>query len=99
MSSKISPSRVSQKKKKLLYASTNHVSSTDWPQEETEQAASGTTANGSTVHLWEESWDDDNDAEDFAKQLQYVMETCCWMNANEYITNREEVKKVEAAAH
>ena len=43
----------------------------DWPQEETEQAA-GTTANGGTVHLWEESWDDDDAAEDFSKQLKCV---------------------------
>ncbi|KAK1150199.1 26S proteasome complex subunit [Aspergillus melleus] len=37
----------------------------DWPQEETEQAA-----NGANSHLWEESWDDDDAAEDFSKQLQ-----------------------------
>ncbi|BDD54789.1 hypothetical protein MPDQ_006674 [Monascus purpureus] len=37
----------------------------DWPQEEAEQAA-----NGNTVHLWEESWDDDDAAEDFSKQLK-----------------------------
>ena len=41
----------------------------DWSIEDTEQGTSG-ESNGSTVHLWEESWDDDNDAEDFAKQLQ-----------------------------
>ncbi|KAF7163658.1 hypothetical protein CNMCM5623_008464 [Aspergillus felis] len=38
----------------------------DWPQEETEQA------NGNNDHLWEESWDDDDAAEDFSKQLKYV---------------------------
>jgi 26 proteasome complex subunit DSS1 len=35
----------------------------DWPEEETE-AASG------NVHLWEESWDDDDTSEDFAKVLK-----------------------------
>ncbi|RAL11460.1 proteasome regulatory particle lid subunit SEM1 [Aspergillus homomorphus CBS 101889] len=39
----------------------------DWPQDETEQ---GTTANGTDAHLWEESWDDDDAAEDFSKQLK-----------------------------
>ncbi|KAF9892553.1 hypothetical protein FE257_001662 [Aspergillus nanangensis] len=37
----------------------------DWSQEETEQAANGTNS-----HLWEESWDDDDAAEDFSKQLK-----------------------------
>ncbi|KAJ5794169.1 hypothetical protein N7457_000768 [Penicillium paradoxum] len=41
----------------------------DWPQEEAEQT-SGSTANGGSEHLWEESWDDDDAAEDFSKQLQ-----------------------------
>ncbi|OOG01059.1 hypothetical protein ASPCADRAFT_815 [Aspergillus carbonarius ITEM 5010] len=41
----------------------------DWPQEETEQ---GSAANGASAHLWEESWDDDDAAEDFSKQLKYV---------------------------
>ncbi|KAG2415523.1 hypothetical protein HFD88_006714 [Aspergillus terreus] len=41
----------------------------DWPQEETEQAA-----NGTNVHLWEESWDDDDAAEDFSKQLKEELE-------------------------
>ncbi|KAL1853055.1 26S proteasome complex subunit [Paecilomyces lecythidis] len=40
----------------------------DWPQEETEQGS--TTANGASVHLWEESWDDDDASEDFSKQLE-----------------------------
>ncbi|KAF4165771.1 hypothetical protein CNMCM6936_007390 [Aspergillus lentulus] len=43
----------------------------DWPQEETEQA------NGNNVHLWEESWDDDDAAEDFSKQLKYVCPRRC----------------------
>jgi 26 proteasome complex subunit DSS1 len=43
----------------------------DWPQEEAEQTA-GSTANGGSEHLWEESWDDDDAAEDFSKQLQCV---------------------------
>ncbi|KAI9371205.1 DSS1/SEM1 family-domain-containing protein [Aspergillus egyptiacus] len=38
----------------------------DWSENETEQA----TANGNNVHLWEESWDDDDAAEDFSKQLK-----------------------------
>ncbi|KAL2817813.1 DSS1/SEM1 family-domain-containing protein [Aspergillus granulosus] len=38
----------------------------DWPENETEQS----TANGNNVHLWEESWDDDDAAEDFSKQLK-----------------------------
>ncbi|PLB39974.1 DSS1/SEM1 family-domain-containing protein [Aspergillus taichungensis] len=38
----------------------------DWPQEESEQAG----ANGTENHLWEESWDDDDAAEDFSKQLK-----------------------------
>ncbi|KAL4879533.1 hypothetical protein BJY04DRAFT_193679 [Aspergillus karnatakaensis] len=41
----------------------------DWSENETEQA-SGSTANGNNVHLWEESWDDDDAAEDFSKQLK-----------------------------
>jgi 26 proteasome complex subunit DSS1 len=41
----------------------------DWPQEEAEQS-SGSTANGGSEHLWEESWDDDDAADDFSKQLQ-----------------------------
>jgi 26 proteasome complex subunit DSS1 len=43
----------------------------DWPQEEAEQTA-GSTANGGSEHLWEKSWDDDDAAEDFSKQLQCV---------------------------
>ncbi|PYH90315.1 hypothetical protein BO71DRAFT_402318 [Aspergillus ellipticus CBS 707.79] len=40
----------------------------DWPQEETEHGAAA--ANGTNNHLWEESWDDDDAAEDFSKQLK-----------------------------
>ncbi|RAH42140.1 proteasome regulatory particle lid subunit SEM1 [Aspergillus brunneoviolaceus CBS 621.78] len=40
----------------------------DWPQDETEQGTA--TANGTDAHLWEESWDDDDAAEDFSKQLK-----------------------------
>lgn len=39
------------------------MSDTDWAQEDTE-VPSGTT------HLWEESWDDDDENEDFSKQLR-----------------------------
>ncbi|KAJ5939602.1 hypothetical protein N7466_002736 [Penicillium verhagenii] len=38
----------------------------DWSQEEAEQS----TANEGNEHLWEESWDDDDAAEDFSKQLK-----------------------------
>ncbi|KAJ5279867.1 hypothetical protein N7478_005239 [Penicillium angulare] len=38
----------------------------DWSQEDAEQSA----ANGGNEHLWEESWDDDDAAEDFSKQLK-----------------------------
>lgn len=37
----------------------------DWTQEDTEVP-------GGTTHLWEESWDDDDEDEDFAKQLRYA---------------------------
>lgn len=37
----------------------------DWAQEDTEVP-------GGTTHLWEESWDDDDQNEDFSKQLKYV---------------------------
>ncbi|KAB8210485.1 DSS1/SEM1 family-domain-containing protein [Aspergillus parasiticus] len=40
----------------------------DWSQEETEQASG--SANSANSHLWEESWDDDDAAEDFSKQLK-----------------------------
>lgn len=46
------------------------VRAADWPQEEAEQSA-----NGGNEHLWEESWDDDDAAEDFSKQLKYVSPT------------------------
>ncbi|KAH8693179.1 hypothetical protein BGW36DRAFT_430917 [Talaromyces proteolyticus] len=42
----------------------------DWPQEETEQGQGSTTTNGAKTHLWEESWDDDDENEDFSKQLK-----------------------------
>ncbi|CRG85105.1 hypothetical protein PISL3812_02238 [Talaromyces islandicus] len=43
----------------------------DWQQEETEQAQGSTTStNGANTHLWEESWDDDDESEDFSKQLK-----------------------------
>lgn len=35
----------------------------DWTQEDTEVP-------GGTTHLWEESWDDDDENEDFSKQLK-----------------------------
>jgi 26 proteasome complex subunit DSS1 len=38
---------------------------TDWAQEDTEVP-------GGTTHLWEESWDDDDENEDFSKQLKCV---------------------------
>lgn len=47
----------------------------DWPQEEAEQPSG--SANGNDVHLWEESWDDDDAAEDFSKQLKCVPSPLC----------------------
>jgi 26 proteasome complex subunit DSS1 len=38
----------------------------DWPAEETEAA----TGSGTTQHLWEESWDDDDTSDDFSSQLR-----------------------------
>jgi len=35
----------------------------DWSQEDTEVP-------GGSTHLWEESWDDDDENEDFSKQLK-----------------------------
>jgi len=35
----------------------------DWTQEDTEVP-------GGTTHMWEESWDDDDENEDFSKQLK-----------------------------
>lgn len=43
----------------------------DWDQEEAEKP-SGSAANGNNEHLWEESWDDDDAAEDFSNQLKCV---------------------------
>ncbi|KAI1320862.1 DSS1/SEM1 family-domain-containing protein [Xylariaceae sp. FL0255] len=42
----------------------------DWPAEETESAAQTATGNGTTSHLWEESWDDDDTSDDFSAQLR-----------------------------
>ena len=45
----------------------------DWPDEETEAATAG-AAGEANAHLWEESWDDDDDAsEEFSKQLKCVV--------------------------
>jgi hypothetical protein len=41
---------------------------TDWEAEETEAAG----GSGTTQHLWEESWDDDDTSDDFSAQLKYV---------------------------
>ncbi|KAK5140975.1 DSS1/SEM1 family-domain-containing protein [Cryomyces antarcticus] len=40
----------------------------DFPVEDWTQDAAGPPAG--TTHLWEESWDDDDTSEDFAKQLK-----------------------------
>jgi len=40
----------------------------DWTEQETEAAGNG----GTTQHLWEESWDDDDTSDDFSAQLKYV---------------------------
>ncbi|RMJ21918.1 proteasome complex subunit Sem1 [Aspergillus sp. HF37] len=42
----------------------------DWPAEEAEQPSGAAANGGNNVHLWEESWDDDDAAEDFSKQLK-----------------------------
>ncbi|TDZ72097.1 putative 26S proteasome complex subunit sem-1 [Colletotrichum trifolii] len=39
----------------------------DWAPEDTEAAAGGS---GTTQHLWEESWDDDDTSDDFSAQLK-----------------------------
>ena len=39
------------------------TSSTDW-------TADDATVPGGNAHLWEESWDDDDDNEEFSKQLK-----------------------------
>ncbi|PHH59110.1 hypothetical protein CDD82_7893 [Ophiocordyceps australis] len=39
----------------------------DWPQEQTEAAEQGS---GEAKHLWEESWDDDDNTDDFSAQLK-----------------------------
>lgn len=43
----------------------------DWAQEDTEVP-------GGTTHLWEESWDDDDENEDFSKQLRWapILQDC-----------------------
>lgn len=41
----------------------------DWTQEESEVP-------GGTTHLWEESWDDDDEGEEFSKQLKYILGPC-----------------------
>jgi hypothetical protein len=48
------------------------LNQTDWPAEETESAAQTASGNGTTQHLWEESWDDDDTSDDFSAQLRYV---------------------------
>ncbi|KAH8165640.1 hypothetical protein CIB48_g2599 [Xylaria polymorpha] len=42
----------------------------DWPAEETESAAQTANGDGTTQHLWEESWDDDDTSDDFSSQLR-----------------------------
>ncbi|KAI0006336.1 DSS1/SEM1 family-domain-containing protein [Xylariaceae sp. FL0662B] len=42
----------------------------DWPAEETESAAATGGNDGTTQHLWEESWDDDDTSDDFSTQLR-----------------------------
>ncbi len=42
---------------------------TDWTEEESKVP-------GGNAHLWEESWDDDDQNEDFSKQLRYEILPC-----------------------
>lgn len=44
------------------------TTTTDWAAEETEAAGEG--GHGTTTHLWEESWDDDDTSDDFSVQLK-----------------------------
>lgn len=72
---------------------------TDWP--DTEDGAPAHAADGEQgAHLWEESWDDDDTNDDFAKQLQCVLPDLAFSQderkANEAL-RREEMKKVEAS--
>ena len=62
----------------------------DWSQEDTEVP-------GGTTHLWEESWDDDDENEDFSKQLKYARDTEILPSKYLLTGIREELKKVEAS--
>ncbi|KAI2626248.1 DSS1/SEM1 family-domain-containing protein [Xylaria nigripes] len=42
----------------------------DWSAEETESAAQTANGDGTTKHLWEESWDDEDTSDDFSTQLR-----------------------------
>ncbi len=64
----------------------------DWAEEETEAAG----GSGTTQHLWEESWDDDDTSDDFSAQLKCVLaRRHC--KAESLTCGREELKKVEAS--
>lgn len=71
----------------------------DWAQEDTELPGGG------NQHLWEESWDDDDQSEDFAAQLRYVpaMRRVSFSRdesgtgkRQKLTCRREELKKVDA---
>lgn len=55
----------------------NYLPKPDWDQDESENASgSAAAANSNNVHLWEESWDDDDAAEEFSSQLKCVFSPC-----------------------
>jgi hypothetical protein len=52
---------------RTLFTPTNtRLSFPDWDEEEAE----GAGQSGTTKHLWEESWDDDDTTDDFSTQLR-----------------------------
>jgi hypothetical protein len=51
----------------------------DWAEEDTELPSGN-------LHLWEESWDDDEQNDDFSKQLKYVYN----ISGDDVVTDRSE---------
>ncbi|KAJ4608979.1 26S proteasome complex subunit [Exophiala dermatitidis] len=58
----------------------------DWAQEDTDVP-------GGTTHLWEESWDDDDQNEDFSKQLKYVSCSQCGRYPRELTSCQGRIKE------
>jgi 26 proteasome complex subunit DSS1 len=82
---------VSPLQRLAVRAPTNQHAS-DWTEEESKVP-------GGNAHLWEESWDDDDQNEDFSKQLRYGFPSVLLLRGGQQLikTRREELKKVEAA--